>query len=59
MIEIDPSLILKYDNHIYYHGEKYQKVEEPKSFYDNSGKNLGRKLDMVLIVMNSLIELWI
>jgi len=30
MTEIDPSLILKYDDHIYYHGEKYQKVEKPK-----------------------------
>lgn len=44
MIEIDPSLILKYDNHIYYHGEKYQKVVEPKSFYDKLWEELGKKV---------------
>ena len=44
MTEIDPSLILKYDNHIYYHGEKYQKVVEPKSFYDKLWEELGKKV---------------
>ena len=44
MTEIDPSLILKYDDHIYYHGEKYQKVEEPKSFYDKLWEELGKKV---------------
>jgi hypothetical protein len=44
MTEIDPSLILKYDDHIYYHGEKYQKVVEPKSFYDKLWEELGKKV---------------
>jgi len=44
MDQIDPSLILKYDDHIYYHGEKYQKVVEPKSFYDKLWEELGKKV---------------
>lgn len=31
---IDPSHIIKDGNIIYFQGEKYQKVEEPKSFYN-------------------------
>jgi len=31
MTEIDPSLILKDGDAIYFHGVKYQKVEEPKT----------------------------
>jgi hypothetical protein len=48
MIEIDPSLILKYDDHIYYHGEKYQKVVEPKSFYNQLWDLLKTKLNNTL-----------
>jgi hypothetical protein len=44
MTEIDPSLVLKYDDHIYYYGEKYQKVVEPKSFYDKLWEELGKKV---------------
>jgi hypothetical protein len=31
---IDPSRIIKDGDNIYFCGEKYQKVEEPKSFYN-------------------------
>jgi hypothetical protein len=48
MTEIDPSLILKYDDHIYYHGEKYQKVEQPKSFYNKLWDLLKTKLNDTL-----------
>jgi hypothetical protein len=34
MTEIDPSLITKDGDDIYFRGEKYKKVEEPKSFYN-------------------------
>jgi len=34
MTEIDPSRIIKEGDTIYFLGEKYQKVEEPKSFYN-------------------------
>jgi hypothetical protein len=34
MTEIDPSRIIKDGDNIYFLGEKYQKVEEPKSFYN-------------------------
>ena len=44
MTEIDPSLILKDGDCIYFHGEKYQKVEEPKSFYDKLWEELGKKV---------------
>ena len=44
-IEIDPSLILKSGDCIYYHGIKYQKVEEPKSFYDKVWELVRTKLD--------------
>ena len=45
MTEIDPSLILKDKNCIYFHGEKYQKVEPPKSFYDKVWELVRTKLD--------------
>jgi hypothetical protein len=32
--EIDPSLITKDGDNIYFRGEKYKKVEEPKTFYN-------------------------
>ena len=44
MTEIDPSLILKDKDCIYFHGEKYQKVVEPKSFYDKLWEELGKKV---------------
>ena len=44
MTEIDPSLILKDKDCIYFHGEKYQKVEPPKSFYDKLWEELGKKV---------------
>ena len=44
MTEIDPSLILKDGDCIYFHGEKYQKVVEPKSFYDKLWEELGKKV---------------
>ena len=48
MDQIDPSLILKYDNHIYYHGEKYQKVEVSTSFYNKLWDLLKTKLNDTL-----------
>jgi hypothetical protein len=42
--QIDPSLILKDKDCIYFHGEKYQKVVEPKSFYDKLWEELGKKV---------------
>jgi hypothetical protein len=49
MDEIDPSVILKDGDCIYFRGEKYQKIEEPKSFYDKLweevGKNVGYSVD--------------
>jgi predicted MPP superfamily phosphohydrolase len=44
MNEIDPSLILKDGDCIYFHGEKYQKAEPPKSFYDKLWEELGKKV---------------
>ena len=44
MTEIDPSLILKDKDCIYFHGEKYQKVVEPKSFYDKLWEEIGKKV---------------
>ena len=44
MTEIDPSLIYKGEDFIYYYGEKYQKVVEPKSFYDKLWEELGKKV---------------
>jgi hypothetical protein len=44
MTEIDPSLIYKGEDFIYYYGEKYQKVEPPKSFYDKLWEELGKKV---------------
>ena len=44
-IEIDPSLILKSGDCIYYHGIKYQKVVEPKSFYNKLWDLLKTKLN--------------
>jgi len=34
MTKIDPSLITKDGDDIYFRGEKYKKVEEPKSLYN-------------------------
>jgi hypothetical protein len=42
--EIDPSLILKDGDNIYFRGEKYQKVEEPKSFYDKVWELVSNKI---------------
>ena len=47
-IEIDPSLILKSGDCIYYHGIKYQKVEQPKSFYNKLWDLLKTKLNDTL-----------
>ena len=47
-IEIDPSLILKSGDCIYYHGIKYQKVVEPKSFYNKLCDLLKTKLNDTL-----------
>ena len=44
MLEIDPSLILKDKDCIYFHGEKYQKVKELESFYDKLWYELGKKV---------------
>jgi hypothetical protein len=43
MTEIDPSQILLDKDCIYFRGVKYQKVEEPKSFYDKLWEELGKK----------------
>jgi hypothetical protein len=48
MTEIDPSLILKSGDCIYYHGVKYQKVVEPKSFYNKLWDLLKTKLNNTL-----------
>ena len=48
MTEIDPSLILKDKDCIYFHGEKYQKVETPKSFYNKLWDLLKTKLNDTL-----------
>jgi hypothetical protein len=34
MTKIDPSRITKDGDNIYFRGEKYKKVEEPKTFYN-------------------------
>jgi hypothetical protein len=34
MTKIDPSRIIKDGDNIYFRGEKYKKVEEPKTFYN-------------------------
>ncbi len=47
-IEIDPSLILKSGDCIYYHGIKYQKVEQPKSFENKLWDLLKTKLNDTL-----------
>jgi ASC-1-like (ASCH) protein len=47
-IEMDPSLILKSGDCIYYHGVKYQKVVEPKSFYNKLWDLLKTKLNNTL-----------
>jgi hypothetical protein len=47
-IEMDPSQILKSGDCIYYHGVKYQKVEEPKSFYNKLWDLLRTKLNDTL-----------
>ena len=47
-IEIDPSLILKSGDCIYYHGIKYQKVEQPKSFENKLWDLLNTKLNDTL-----------
>ena len=47
-IEMDPSQILKSGDCIYYHGVKYQKVEEPKSFYNKLWDLLKTKLNDTL-----------
>jgi len=47
-IEMDPSQILKCGDCIYYHGIKYQKVEEPKSFYNKLWDLLKTKLNNTL-----------
>jgi hypothetical protein len=44
-MEIDPSHILKSGDFLYYHGEKYQKVEAPKSFYNKLWDLLKTKLN--------------
>ena len=44
MTQIDPTHILKSGDCIYYHGEKYQKVEQPKSFYNQLWEELGKKV---------------
>lgn len=44
MTEIDPSQILLDKDCIYFRGVKYQKVEEPKSFYDKLWEELGKKV---------------
>lgn len=48
MMEIDPSHILKSGDFLYYHGEKYQKVEAPKSFYNKLWDLLKTKLNDTL-----------
>ena len=45
MNKIDPSHILQSGDYIYYHGIKYQKVVEPKSFYDNVWELVRKYLD--------------
>lgn len=47
-MEIDPSHILKSGDFLYYHGEKYQKVEAPKSFYNKLWDLLKTKLNDTL-----------
>jgi len=47
-IEMDPSQILKSGDCIYYHGVKYQKVVEPKSFYNKLWDLLKTKLNDTL-----------
>ena len=42
--EIDPSRILKDNDCIWYMGEKYQKVQEPQSFYNKLWELLKTKL---------------
>lgn len=45
MTEIDPSQILLDKDCIYFRGVKYQKVEEPKTFYDNLWELVRKYLD--------------
>ena len=45
MTEIDPSVILKDGDCIYFRGIKYKRVEEPKSFYDKVWELVRTKLD--------------
>jgi hypothetical protein len=46
--DIDPSLIFKSGDFIYYHGIKYQKVEQPISFYNKLWDLLKTKLNDTL-----------
>ena len=48
MTQIDPTHILKSGDCIYYHGIKYQKVEQPKSFYNQLWDLLKTKLNNTL-----------
>ena len=48
MNKIDPSHILQSGDCIYYHGIKYQKVEQPKSFYNKLWDLLKTKLNDTL-----------
>ena len=48
MNKIDPSHILQSGDYIYYHGIKYQKVEQPKSFYNKLWDLLKTKLNDTL-----------
>ena len=48
MTEIDPSHILKSGDFLYYRGIKYQKVEQPKSFYNKLWDLLKTKLNDTL-----------
>lgn len=44
MTEIDPSRIIKDGDNIYFQGEKYQKVEELKSFYNKLWELVSDKI---------------
>jgi hypothetical protein len=48
MNKIDPSHILHSGGFLYYHGIKYQKVVEPKSFYNKLWDLLKTKLNDTL-----------
>ncbi len=44
MTKIDPSLITKDEDNIYFRGEKYKKVEEPKTFYNKLWELVSDKI---------------